>query len=145
MSLRLAVVSTLKEHPMLKEWISSVFHKKKRDFIKFVNAQTKSGAYTDVHGIMVLATAQYLNVVFEIVPTSGSQQCPTYKIPDDIIQDDPRPVHVCGYLQDETDRQVPGKPGHWQCLVRVSQQSNPSSEPTDEVTFEPVPFCFHRW
>ena len=78
MTLRLAVVNTLKEHPMAKEWIKTLFNKCKRDYVKFVKAQSVSGTYSDNNGIIVTATAQYLNVILQIVPISGDNITPTY-------------------------------------------------------------------
>ena len=66
----------------------------------------KKVTYTDNNGIMVLATAQYLGVIFKIVPTSGDHRNPYYCIPDDVVDADTdgRPDLWLGLHQDDTDR-----------------------------------------
>ena len=65
---------------------------------------------------MVVATAQYLGVLFKVVPTSGDAKTTFYCIPDDLVdpETDGRPVLWIGLHQDNTDRRIDGKPGHFQ-------------------------------
>ena len=120
--LRLAVCNTLENHPQSQDWIKSLFRNKKRDWITFMKNNRKKGTYTDNNGIMVIATAQYLGVIFKIVPTSGDNRNPYYCIPDDVVDADTdgRPVLWLGLHQDDTDRRVDGRAGHYQSLVPVN-------------------------
>ena len=45
MTLRLAVVTTLKDNPKAKYWVKHLFNKHGRDYIKFMKTQTISGSY----------------------------------------------------------------------------------------------------
>ena len=84
----------------------------------FIKNNRLEGTYTDNNGVMVVATAQYLGVIFKIVPTSGDTRTPYYCIPDDVVnpETDGRPILLVGLHQDETDRRCDGKAGHYQSL-----------------------------
>ena len=51
----------------------------------FVINHKKSCVFTDNNGIMVLATANYLGVIFNIVPTSGDTRNPFFSVPDNVV------------------------------------------------------------
>ena len=70
-----------------------------------VRNHKKSGVLTGNNGIMVLATANYLGVIFNIVPTSGDTRNPFFSVPDNVVntETDGRPILWLGLHQDETD------------------------------------------
>ena len=95
--LRQAVCNTLDNHPQSKEWIQSLF-RNKREWNTFVKNHRKAGIYTVNNGIMVVATAHYLGVIFKIVPTSGDTRNPFYCIPDDVIDSETDGRPFCGLV-----------------------------------------------
>ena len=56
----------------------TLFQSKKRHWNTFVRNHKKSGVFSDNNGIMVLATANYLGVILNIVPTSGDARTPFF-------------------------------------------------------------------
>ena len=92
-----------------------------------------------MHGIVVAAAADYLNVVFKIVMTSCPES-PYMTIPDGLnLATKGRPVLWLGYYQDTTDKTATGRPGHYQSLVPVSSVEIPLGhrDEEDEVQVSP--------
>ena len=134
--LRKAVANAILGHSQKRNWIRALFGGKTRDFNKFVKEQSKPGVFIDNSGIPVVATADYLNVVFHIVGTSNNHQNPVTVIGEG----EGRKVFHIGYFQDNSDVVSSSssrfRVGHYQSLEIVPGAavpccgiSKPSAEP----------------
>ena len=72
--LRKAVTNSLLDHPQKMYWIKTQFRGKSQNFSKFIKEQSTPGTFIDRNGIMVVATADYLNVSYHIAGTSNNSQ-----------------------------------------------------------------------
>ena len=70
--LRKMVVDTLPAHPMRLNWAQALYKGKLSAFNRFVKEQRKPGTWTDMGGIIVVATADFLGVTFHI---AGDENC----------------------------------------------------------------------
>ena len=112
--LRKAVTNSLLDHPQKMYWIKTQFRGKSQKISKSIKEQSTPGTFIDRNGIMVVATADYLNVSYHIAGTSNNSQSPVTKLCDECPN---RRVFHVGYYQDTTDRDdVPKKAGHYQSL-----------------------------
>ena len=115
--LRKAVRNTLNNHPLKMHWIKQVFRGKNQKYNKFVKDQSKPNAFIDHHGIIVVATSDYLKVMYHLVGTSNTTKAPVTKLCD---EEKSRTVFHVGYYQDTTDRNDrPLRAGHYQSLEVV--------------------------
>ena len=121
--LRKAVTNSLHDHPQKMYWIKTQFRGKVQKFSKFVKEQSIPGTFIDRNGIMVVATADYLNVAYHIAGTSNNSQTPVTKLCDECPN---RRVFHVGYYQDTTDRDDgPRKSGHYQSLEIIPDAAVP--------------------
>ena len=74
--LRIAVANLLKNHPQKPQWTRSLFNGKARNYNKFIKEHSVPGKFIDNFGLFVLATAEYLNVLYHIVGTSNNAKDP---------------------------------------------------------------------
>ena len=129
----------LTNHPNRENWIKGAFKGKKRDWLAFLGNQKHNQVFTDMHGNVVAATADYLNVVFKIVMTSCPES-PYMTIPDGLnLATKGRPVLWLGYYQDTTDKTATGRPGHYQSLVPVSSVEIPLGHRDEEEEVQVSP------
>ena len=126
--LRIAVTNSRKTHPQKSQWIRSLFNGKARSFNRFVKEHSTPGTFVDNFGLLVLATSDYLNVIYHIVGTSNNKKDPVTVIGH---KESRKVVFHIGYYQDTSDQGgVGARAGHWAL-------PKPRTCPTDKE----VPCC----
>ena len=118
--LRLAVANSLKSHPQKSQWIQSLFQGKSRSFNRFIKEHSIPGTFVDNLGLLVTATADYLDVIFHIVGTSNNDKDPFTTIGN---KEGRNVVFHLGYYQDQSDEG--GRAGHYQSLEPIPKKAVP--------------------
>ena len=133
--LRMAVANSLDMHKHKSYWMKTIFQGKVRKYKKFVKEQSQPGNFIDNYGIMVIATADYLDVKYHLIGTSNNSKNPFTVLG----QEDRDIVFHVGLYQDTTDVSDQGRSGHYQSLEPVPGLAVPCCNILPELVTVSVP------